>query len=331
MGDPRLQHRHARRPGPVKHSKSLLRQEQTHSPRTAARDHSAAVSSLKSFSAGSSLGGPAWTPDRRFVVFDHRDGPGDSAPSGLWAVGARGDGLHRLNDPQGASDAGPIISPDGRQIVFLRWRGSGEAGVAQTVVMNADGANVKVLFDYPGDTVGNAVWSPDSTSIAFNVGDQLWIINARTGVRERTLSFTADGLLDWQALPRGPRVRCADRGSAAIPSAPITTPPTSGDDEIAPAGAIRHLHERLHEAGVPMTRSTSSTPTRSTWSAVWSSTARIAIHVLQRFLPRSPPRTKMSPRRAKRAPQCPTCQDAYRSGGWTETPRARAQSGRCRR
>ena len=55
MEHPRLQRRHARRPGAVKHSPSLLQQEQTHYHEAAARDHSAAVSSLMSFSAGSSL------------------------------------------------------------------------------------------------------------------------------------------------------------------------------------------------------------------------------------------------------------------------------------
>ena len=52
--DPGLQRRHARRPGAVKHSQPLLQQEQTHYYEAAARDHSAAVSSLTSFSAGSS-------------------------------------------------------------------------------------------------------------------------------------------------------------------------------------------------------------------------------------------------------------------------------------
>ena len=51
--DPGLQHRHARRPGAVKHSQPLLRARATHYYEAAARVHSAAVSSLTSFSAAS--------------------------------------------------------------------------------------------------------------------------------------------------------------------------------------------------------------------------------------------------------------------------------------
>jgi Tol biopolymer transport system component len=158
------------------------------------------------------------------VIFDHQHARGESAPSSLWTVGANGRGLHRLTDPRGASDAGPIISPNGRRIVFLRSRGTGESIVSQSVVMNTDGSKLKVLFDYSDYSVGNAVWSPDSRSIAFNPGNELWIVNASTGSRHATPTEEA-GLLDWQALPGGPTVRCADRKSATIPK---TAPPVNG-------------------------------------------------------------------------------------------------------
>jgi len=170
------------------------------------------------------LGSPSWTPDGRSVMFDHQDGRGASAASSLWIVGADGRGPHRLTDPRGAYDAGPIISPDGRRIVFLRSRGTGGNIVSQSVVMNADGSAVTVLFDYLDYSVGNAVWSPDSRSIAFNPGNELWIVNASTGSRHTTTT-QEDGLLDWQAIPGGPTVRCADRGSAPIPQ---TAPPVKG-------------------------------------------------------------------------------------------------------
>ncbi len=170
------------------------------------------------------LGSPSWTPDGRSVMFDHQDGRGDNAPSSLWTVGVDGRNLHRLTDPRGAYDAGPIVSPDGRRIVFLRSRGTGENIVSQSVVMNADGSEVKVLFDYSDPGVGNAVWSPDSGSIAFNPGNELWIVNASTGSRHTTPT-DEDGLLDWQALPGGRQVACADRGSALIPK---TAPPVNG-------------------------------------------------------------------------------------------------------
>jgi hypothetical protein len=55
VGDPRLQHRHPRRPNPVKHSEPLFDQSKPIHCKTAAEITPAAVAHLKSFSAASNL------------------------------------------------------------------------------------------------------------------------------------------------------------------------------------------------------------------------------------------------------------------------------------
>ena len=91
MVDPGLQRRHARRPGAVKHSECSF-DKSNHSPRTAARDHSAAVSYLMSFSAGSSLvrrkAAPSMEPPRS-ATCSWREGRPISARSARPAIVSR--------------------------------------------------------------------------------------------------------------------------------------------------------------------------------------------------------------------------------------------------
>ena len=168
------------------------------------------------------LGEPAWAPDGRTLVFDHKDRPGQRGQVSLWSVAANGHGLHRLSHPSGKRDYEARWSADGRRVAFVRWHTEHGIIVPGQVVMNADGSGAKALVRYPDDTrdVGNIVWSPDGQSIAINVGDgELWMVDLTTGARTR-LQFGAEMLLDWQAIGGHP-VRCADRGSAPIDNTPI--------------------------------------------------------------------------------------------------------------
>jgi hypothetical protein len=167
------------------------------------------------------LGGPAWAPDGRTLVFNHKDRPGEHGQVSLWTVAANGGRLHRLSHPSGKQDFGTKWSPDGRRMTFLRWHTKGENSVPEEIVMNADGSGAKVLVRYPDDIggVGNLVWSPDGKSMAINpYHGELWMVDSTTGAR-KTVSFDGDALLDWQAVGGHP-VRCAYRGSAPIDNTP---------------------------------------------------------------------------------------------------------------
>jgi len=164
------------------------------------------------------LQNPTWSPDGRSLLFSHQDTRGDIGPTGLWSVGAGGRALHRLSDPHGAAESDPAWSPDGRQILFIRTRANAHsATVLQMVVMRSNGSDQNVLVHFPADdSIENALWAPDGQSIAFYPWDGLWIVDANTGVRSATIPFEGAGLVDWQALPGGRTVRCADPMSVPI-------------------------------------------------------------------------------------------------------------------
>jgi WD40 repeat protein len=159
----------------------------------------------------------AWSPDGRWLLFGRLDRRG----FGLWRVGPAGRGLRRLTTPaESPVDVG-VWSPDGRRIVYLRKTGPG----VEAVVMNADGSHKTVLGGVPVlGGVQDAVWSPDAKTVAFGGVPTIWLVNAQTGAHT-TIPFTnGNGLLDWQALPDGHSIRCADR--ASTPTTPTSTPTT---------------------------------------------------------------------------------------------------------
>ena len=168
------------------------------------------------------LQNPTWSPDGRSLLFEHQDTGGDVWPTSLWTVGVSGRGLHRLVDPRGAAESDAAWSPDGRHILFMRTRANASSvTLQQAVVMDAHGSDQKVLVNFsPDDSIENPLWSPDGRSIAFYPWDGIWIVTASTGARTVTIPFEGAALVDWQALPGGGAIRCADPVSV-----PITLPP----------------------------------------------------------------------------------------------------------
>jgi acetyl esterase/lipase len=70
------------------------------------------------------------------------------------------------------------------------------------------------------------------------------------------------------------------------PGCPPTLLLHGRQDEMAPVGAMRHLHRRLEQAGVPVTAVYLPHTDRAfdLLATAWSPQARTAIHVLERFL-----------------------------------------------
>jgi Tol biopolymer transport system component len=107
---------------------------------------------------------PAWSPDRRRIVFaSNRD---DGGSANLYVVDADGRNLVRLTD-HGQLDYSPDWSPDGTRIVFL----SDRDGFYELYAMDADGANVERLTHLEKGQNGLCCpdWSPDGTLILFMV------------------------------------------------------------------------------------------------------------------------------------------------------------------
>lgn len=107
---------------------------------------------------------PAWSPDRKRLVFASNRDEGGSA--NLYAVDADGLNLVRLSAHDGF-DYSPDWSPDGARIVFL----SDRDGFYELYSIGADGSDVERLTHLEKGQGGLCCpdWSPDGTSILFMV------------------------------------------------------------------------------------------------------------------------------------------------------------------
>ena len=168
---------------------------------------------------------PQWAPDGRTLLFDRHDTGGSQPTGGLWRVSVNGRDLRRLTRPRAADDTGGLWAPGGRRVLFTRSDGHGST----TLVINSDGSRSHIVGSGP------AVWSPDAKLIAMVAhdlqGENIAIVNATTGARQRRIALTegqdwfgSRSLPDWQALPGGHPVRCADRGSSRSESAACCRP-----------------------------------------------------------------------------------------------------------
>ena len=107
-----------------------------------------------------------------------------SGPYAIYAMGATGDGQHRLSSdklPAATGPAGlffqvdPAWSRDGKLVVF----GSDRSGKPQLYVIHADGSGTQRLTSL-AQGASRPTWSPDGRQIAFIAGapGNLWVIGA---------------------------------------------------------------------------------------------------------------------------------------------------------
>ena len=125
-----------------------------------------------------SVGGGAWSPDGKQVVFSSNL----TGRSNLWKVGAAGGWPIQLSQSDDRQ-SGATWSPDGRWIVFQSDQGGGE--IYDLFAIPSDGGDLVNLTNTPETSEASAVWSRDGKTLAFDY-------------KPKTASATDIAVMDWK-------------------------------------------------------------------------------------------------------------------------------------
>ena len=125
-----------------------------------------------------SVGGGAWSPDGKEVVFSSNL----TGRSNLWKVGAAGGWPIQLSQSDDRQ-SGATWSPDGRWIVFQSDQGGGE--IYDLFAIPSDGGDLVNLTNTPETSEASAVWSRDGKTLAFDY-------------KPKTASATDIAVMDWK-------------------------------------------------------------------------------------------------------------------------------------
>ena len=125
-----------------------------------------------------SVGGGAWSPDGKQVVFSTNL----TGRNNLWKVGAEGGWPIQLSQSDDRQ-SGATWSPDGKWIVFQSDKGGGE--IYDLFAIPSDGGDVVNLTNTPETSETSAVWSRDGKTLAFDY-------------KPKTASATDIAVMDWK-------------------------------------------------------------------------------------------------------------------------------------
>jgi TolB protein len=114
---------------------------------------------------------PAWSPDRKRIVFAAQleSSTEDQRQTEIYVMDGDGNGMRRLTTNNDA-DGQPTWSPDGTRIAFGRLTNAGTEGAHGGIfTMDADGGDQVDITNVTAPTFDvSPVWSPDGSSIAFS-------------------------------------------------------------------------------------------------------------------------------------------------------------------
>jgi TolB protein len=181
---------------------------------------------LRRLTQNAGLGGAAWSPDGRKLVFVERPQRSGAAcrPAGrchdeIYVINTDGTGLRRLTR-NAVSDGGPVWSPDGRRIAFTRDR---DPQTVNIYVMNADGTGQRRLTpNIRRRPWIELAWSPDWKKIAFIASGgrrgaaDIFVINA-DGSDLRNVTNTVTTSFDFAWSPDGRRIAYLEGNPGGAP------------------------------------------------------------------------------------------------------------------
>jgi Tol biopolymer transport system component len=146
---------------------------------------------------------PAWSPDGRYIAFEHYGGNQTNAIFKIRANGSEPTRLTHTDKPfkqyRREYDTQPAWSPDGKHIAFTR---NGRYGPSKVYAMLADGTGETKLTP----AGGNPAWSPDGRKIVFvsyrDGQPEIYKMNATgSGQIKLTDNPASDNDPDWGPLP----------------------------------------------------------------------------------------------------------------------------------